>query len=403
MLLRANSIRIILWDRLYLNQPVRPNGALPDMAHRHLHLFNTSLVTLVLFSALVGCTEEAAESRFTYSQNAGVSVVTEPAKLTDLVETLTSVGTARALQSVNVFSDTSGRVTAVNINADQYVDTGDLLLQLDDRDERLAVKLANVKLADAKRLADRYTTVNARDANIPESQLDDARAAVDGARIALEQAEVALDRRRITAPFAGRVGLTEIDVGDRIDTNTLITTIDDRAVLLVNFSVPEVYVERVSRGTGVEVRLWDAADKAVSGEIIAVDSRIDVNSRSFIARAAIDNSADRFRPGMAFEISLAASRGAFMSVPDIAVQWGADGAYVWVAQEGVAARREVTLVKRMAGAILVDGDLVEDDQVVMEGIQSVRAGVALKVLTPSELDAGIKAKAPTETDEFGNG
>ena len=52
---------------------------------------------------------------------------------------------------------------------------------------------------------------------------------------------------------------------------------------------------------------------------------------------------------------------------------------------------------------MVDGDLVEDDQVVMEGIQSVRAGVALKVLTPSELDAGIKAKAPTETDEFGNG
>lgn len=103
MIFRASSIRIILWDRLYLNQPVRPNGALPDMAHRHLHLFNTSLVTLVLFSALVGCTEEAAESRFTYSQNAGVSVVTEPAKLTDLVETLTSVGTARALQSVNVF------------------------------------------------------------------------------------------------------------------------------------------------------------------------------------------------------------------------------------------------------------------------------------------------------------
>jgi RND family efflux transporter MFP subunit len=373
------------------------------MTHRLLHRFDIHLITLMLFSALIGCTEKAADSRFSYSQNAGVSVVTEPATLTDLVETLTSVGTARALQSVNVFSDTSGRVTAVNINADQYVDTGELLLQLDDRDERLAVKLANVKLADAKRLAKRYTTVNARDANIPESQLDDARAAVDGARIALEQAEVALDRRRITAPFAGRVGLTDIDVGDRIDPNTLITTIDDRTVLLVNFSVPEVYVERVSRGTGVEVRLWDAADKAVSGEIIAVDSRIDVNSRSFIARAAIDNAADRFRPGMAFEIMLAASRGAFLSVPDVAVQWGADGAYVWVAQAGVATRREVTLVKRMAGAILVDGDLVENDQVVMEGIQSVRAGVTLKVLTPSELDSRLKTKAPTKTDEFGNG
>jgi hypothetical protein len=106
---------------------------------------------------------------------------------------------------------------------------------------------------------------------------------------------------------------------------------------------------------------------------------------------------------MAFEIILAASRGAFLSVPDVAVQWGADGAYVWVAQAGVAARREVTLVKRMAGAILVDGDLAEDDQVVMEGIQSVRAGVTLKVLTPSELDSRLKTKAPTKTDEFGNG
>lgn len=363
------------------------------------------LVMLTLLGMLLSCSKQSPAPRFDFSQGAAIPVVTEPATLTDLMETLTSVGTARAQQSVNVFSDTSGRVTAVNISADQFMESGDLLLQLDDRDERLAVELATVQLADAERLVQRYTTVNARDANIPESQLDDAQAAVDSARIALEQAKVDLDRRRIVAPFAGRVGLTEIDVGDRIDTNTLITTIDDRAVLLVNFSVPEVYVERVSRGTRVNLRLWDAADKAVSGEIIAVDSRIDVNSRSFIARAAIDNADDRFRPGMAFEISLSASRGAFLSVPDVAVQWGADGAYVWIADadEGVAVRREVSLVKRMANAVLVDGDLAENEQVVMEGIQSVRAGAALRVLTPNELDASLRAAAPATTDEQGNG
>ena len=361
------------------------------------------LVALTLLGILLSCSKQSPAPRFDFSQGAGIPVVTEPATLTDLMETLTSVGTARAQQSVNVFSDTSGRVTAVNISADQFMESGDLLLQLDDRDERLAVELATVQLADAERLVQRYTTVNARDANIPESQLDDAQAAVDSARIALEQAKVDLDRRRIVAPFAGRVGLTEIDVGDRIDTSTLITTIDDRAVLLVNFSVPEVYVERVSRGTRVNLRLWDAADKAVSGEIIAVDSRIDVNSRSFIARAAIDNADDRFRPGMAFEISLSASRGAFLSVPDVAVQWGADGAYVWIADEGVAVRREVSLVKRMANAVLVDGDLAENEQVVMEGIQSVRAGAALRVLSPNELDASLRAAAPAATNEQGNG
>ena len=60
---------------------------------------------------------------------------------------------------------------------------------------------------------------------------------------------------------------------------------------------------------------------------------------------------------------------------------GADGAYVWVAEQGRAARREVRLVKRLAGAILIEGELAEGEPVVMEGVQSVRAGVALKPLS----------------------
>ncbi len=216
-----------------------------------------------------------------------------------------------------------------------------------------------MQLADAERLVRRYMTVNTQDMNIPESQLDDARAAVDSTRIALAQSQVALDRRQIRAPFQGNVGITEVDVGDRIDTSTMVTTIDDRSVLLVSFSVPEVYVERVTQGTPVSVRLWDAADIAVQGEVTAVDSRIDINSRSFIARAAIDNTEDQFRPGMAFEISVDASRGQYLSVPDVAVQWGADGAYVWIVDEGHAVRREIrssqTVCRFYIGRRRIDG------------------------------------------------
>ena len=355
-----------------------------------LFYLSLALRALLLGLGLQGCSE-TADSRATRfaGQGAAVAVITAPATRQDLIETLTSVGSARALKSVSVFAETSGRVTAVAIDADAHVEEGDLLLQLDDRDEKLAAELAAVQLADAKRLVQRYAAVNARDANIPESQLDDARAAVDSARIALEQARVDLDRRRINAPFTGRVGLTEIDVGDRIDTNTLVTTIDNRSVLLVNFSVPEVYVDRVTRGTPVKVRLWDAADVRVIGEIVAVDSRIDVTTRAFIARAAIDNMADHFRPGMAFEISLNAPRGAYLSIPDVALQWGADGAYVWVMEDGKASRREVRLVKRLAGAILIEGDVAEGDAVVVEGVQSVRAGVALRRLDAENHATGV--------------
>ena len=338
-----------------------------------------ALVAAISGATLMGCNDSTGSAGSRYGgQVVAVPVTTVPAQLTDLRETLTSVGTARALKSVSVYAETSGRVTAVAIDADSAVVEDDLLLQLDDRDETLAVELAAVKLADAERLVTRYTAVNARDANIPESQLDDARAAVDSARIALAQARVDLDRRRITAPFAGRVGITEIDVGDRIDTNILVTTIDDRSLLLVNFSVPEVYVDRVTRGTPVNVRLWDAADAPVSGEIVAVDSRIDINSRAFIARAAIDNSGDNLRPGMAFEIDASIEKGEYLSVPELSVQWGADGPYVWSTQGDRAMRSPVEMVRRVEGRMLIRSELAEGQRVILEGIQSVRPGMKIK-------------------------
>jgi membrane fusion protein (multidrug efflux system) len=373
----------------------------PQGANRRLA---TAAIAVVL--AIPGCGDDRnadqTSTRFG-DQSSGAPVVTAPVLLTDLNERLTSVGTARALKSVVIYAENSGRVTAVNIKADSLVAEAQTLLQLDDRDERLAVELATVQLADAERLVRRYITVNTQDMNIPESQLDDARAAVDTARIALAQAQVALDRRQIRAPFNGKVGITEVDVGDRIDTSTMVTTIDDRSVLLVNFSVPEVYVERVTRGTPVAVRLWDAADIAVQGEITAVDSRIDINSRSFIARAAIDNTEDQFRPGMAFEISVDASRGQYLSVPDVAVQWGADGAYVWVVAEGRAVRREIRLVKRIAGSILVEGELTEGESVVIEGVQAVRAGAALQVISTTALDAKQAPVTAGMTESSTNG
>jgi hypothetical protein len=90
---------------------------------------------------------------------------------------------------------------------------------------------------------------------------------------------------------------------------------------------------------------------------------------------------------MAFEISVDASRGQYLSVPDVAVQWGADGAYVWIVDEGRAVRREIRLVKRFAGSILVEGELTEGESVIIEGVQAVRAGAALQVISTTALDA----------------
>ena len=106
-----------------------------------------ALAVLLLGSVLTSCSDTTGNSTTPYStREIAVSVMTEPARLSDLRETLTSVGTARALKSVSVFAETSGRVTSVLIDADAAVSAGDLLLQLDDRDERPGAKLAAMDL-----------------------------------------------------------------------------------------------------------------------------------------------------------------------------------------------------------------------------------------------------------------
>ncbi len=351
-----------------------------------------AILCALLFLSSCGDSEPPQRSAWGGRQGA-TTVVTESVAEQSLIETIQAVGTARALHSVVLFPEAAGIVRAVHFAADQRVSEGEILLQLDSRDELLAVQLAEVQLADAERLARRYEMVNREDANLPQSQIDAAIAAADTARITLDQARVNLDRRTIKAPFDGVVGITEIDAGDRIDTGTQVTTLDDRSQLLVNFAVPEVYVGKIQPGTAVDVRLWDGAERPFQGEVIAVDSRIDPTSRAFTARAAIDNSTDRYRPGMAFEISVRAERGVFLAVPDVAVQWGADGAYIWVEEDGKAARREVRLVKRLAGEILIESDVRPGSRVVTEGVQAVRAGSSLRDLNPTR-DTTRAAIAP---------
>ena len=90
---------------------------------------------------------------------------------------------------------------------------------------------------------------------------------------------------------------------------------------------------------------------------------------------------------MAFEIAISTSRGEFIAVPDVAVQWGADGPYIWIARDGKAERKDVRLVKRLPNRLLIESDIAVGTLVIAEGVQSVRAGVALNLqnMTPKEL------------------
>jgi RND family efflux transporter MFP subunit len=282
---------------------------------------------------------------------------------------------------------------SVNITSNQHVEAGDVLLQLDDRDEKLAVESARVELAEAQRLLDRYRRTKSSGA-VTISSLDDAKSAVDRARIALGRAEVALDHRSIKAPFAGFVGLTTLDAGARIGPSTKITTIDDRSVLLVTFELPEILLGQLQAGQDIALTTWADSNHKTPGKVLDIGSQVDPKSRTFTVRAHVDNSDDRLRPGMSFRIALTLSGGRYPIVPEASLQWGGDGAYVWAVRDGKATRIAATIVQRRDGKILLDANLPEGMPVIVEGVQRMREGQAVHDINDNKASA-VPAETPT--------
>ena len=293
-----------------------------------------------------------------------------------------AVGTARAVRSVTLYAAAAGEVAAVNIAPNANVKKGEVLLELDSRNEALAVELAKVRVKSARQLLSRYERM-AKGVAVAESTLLDARSALEEVAIALRQAEVALSDRKVVASFDGFIGMTEIDVGDRIGTGDAITTLDDRVALLVGFAIPEIFLGRIRTGHPVQVATWGAQDRAIEGEIVDLGSRIDPVSRSFLARARVSNEVDRFRPGMSFAVTLDVYGERFPLVPEIAVRYGAEGAFVWVVREGAATRVPVRVVQRQDATVLVEAAMEDGELVVVEGIQRLRPGLKVTLAMPA--------------------
>lgn len=338
---------------------------------------------------LGACSEAPAPSRNFASQ--AVPVIAEAVQFESARTRVEAIGTSRAVLSAELYPAASGEVVAVNFDPGQFVRKGDVLVQLDSRQEKLAVGLAEVQLQDATRLYERYSRSADSGAVLPTT-LDAARTAMEMTRLELERARLALDDRSIEAVFDGHVGATDVDPGDRVNPNTPITTLDDRSSLLVSFEVPEAFIGELAVGEDIRLETWGAALPAVTGEVVDIGSRIDPRNRTFVARARVDNADDALRPGMSFRVSASVEGEQYAVVPETAVLWGAEGAYVWAVIDGVASRTPVKVVQRREGRVLIDGDFDDGGIVVVEGTQRMRDGVAVEYDEKRLAGAGVTGR-----------
>ena len=320
--------------------------------------------------------------------NNAVPVIVEAASLEKAVDRIEAIGNGLANRSVTIYPEVSGIISKIGFSAGQLVNADDILVQLDDAQAKIAVKLAETKLADTRRTLERYTALLKKNA-VAEATADTARTAVTTAELELEQAQEALAERTVRAPFDGVVGIGQVERGDRVSDSTALVTLDDRSKIIVEFDVPEIYNNRLSLGQKVTATSAGLRGETFEGEITQINSRIAPATRSVRVRATLPNQNDQLRGGMSFQVTLVLEGKEYPSIAELALLWERDGAYVWsIGDDNKAKRVKVDLIKRAGGRILVDGDLKDGQLVVVEGTQRLRNGREVSFDAPAPSSEG---------------
>lgn len=322
-----------------------------------------------------------------------MAVITAPVERATINDRLTAIGTGRANQAVIVNPFSAGRLTEVLVQSGAAVEAGTVIARLDSEAEEIAHDRAKIAVEDAEERLQRQKALRASN-TATAVQVTEAELALQNARLALRDAELALERRSIRAPISGIVGILPVNAGNYVTNQTAIATIDDRSRILVDFWVPERYASAISVGDELTATSIARPKEQFRGTVSAVDNQIDPESRTLQVQAGIDNPDDTLRAGMSFRVSMRFPGDGYPAVDPLAVQWGTDGAFVWAIQDGKARRTPVRIVQRNTESVLVEAELNIGDQVVIEGLHTVREGADLLIAGADRLSAPASPPAP---------
>lgn len=305
------------------------------------------------------------------------TVVVKAAEQGKINDSLRAIGDGDAVRSVAVTPLVSGQIAELMVKPGQRVKAGDIIATLDDDVEKIATQTAKVALQAATNKLTRNEDLKKI---ISQADYQDTQTAVETARLVASAAELALQRRVVRAPIDGIAGIVNVEVGDYVTVSTPLVTLDDRSKLLIDFWVPERFTGLIKEGQDVEAKPIARAGKSFPGKIQAIDNRIDPASRTLHVRAEIENQGDELRAGQSFEVVVNLPGDMWPSVSPLAIQWDSTGSYVWrVDADKKVERVSAAIIQRNQDDVLVDGKVKPGDQIIVEGLQQLKAGAAVRI------------------------
>lgn len=299
-----------------------------------------------------------------------------------------AVGTLHAVQGSDLSSELAGIVARISFEPGDDVRQDQVLIQLRDDSDRaqLAALQAN---ADMMRETFARNQVLAKSNAISPQAFDQANANFKNARAQAAAQSATVAKKTIRAPFAGRVGIRLVDVGQYVNAGQALVTLQQLDPIYVDFSVPQQQLSAIKPGDKVTLTTDAVAGRAFHGEILALDPKVDPVTRNVRVRAQIQNSDKKLMPGMfATVVTDVGGPARKLTLPQMAITYNPYGDTVYVVlhrknkkgeDQLYAEQRFVTLGETRGDQVAVMGGVTPKDVVVSSGQMKLKNGAWVEI------------------------
>ncbi len=353
------------------------------------------ILMLVVVAALLGGLGfvkfrqvEAAIAQGANFQMPATAVTTVVAQRETWPSTLSLIGTAAAIQGVTVGADLPGTIDKIHFESGQWVHEGDILVELDTRQER--AQLANLEAQRdlAKINYDRAQEL-VKAGVISRSDYDNATAQQKATEAQVGDIRAAIARKTIRSPFSGLLGIRQVSLGQYLAAGQAIVSLQSLSPIYVNFGVPQQDMPKVIPGHVLRVTNGDLPGMAFTGRITALDSVISEQTRNIQVQATVTNKENKIRPGMFVQVELPLGQPReVVPLPASAINYAPYGDSVYVVTDmrdpkgntyrGV--RQQVVKIEGSRGdQVAITSGINPGDEIVSSGVFRLRNGAPVQV------------------------
>jgi membrane fusion protein (multidrug efflux system) len=353
------------------------------------------ILTLVAMAAILGGLGfvkfrqvEAGIAQSASFQMPPTAVTTVVAQRETWPSTLTVIGTAAAIEGVTVSADLPGTIDKIHFESGQWVHEGDILVELDTRQERAQLAnleaqrdLAGINYGRAQELV--------KAGVISHSEYDNANAQQKATVAQVGDIKAAIARKTIHAPFTGLLGIRQVSLGQYLAAGQAIVSLQSVDPIYVNFGVPQQQTAQMKPGRTLRVTNGDLPGMAFTGKITALDSVVNEQTRNIQVQATLANKGNKLRPGMFVQVELPVGESRqVVPLPASAINYAPYGDSVFIVAQMKDAkgksyrgvRQQVVKVEGSRGdQVGITSGINPGDEVVSSGVFRLRNGAPVQV------------------------